>query len=68
MSFLEKNEVIVVAREKTRSVRHGGRKEDRRHSIEEYEEIVRGVDFLESGVARYGPTVNVWAVVMRQVG
>ena len=30
--------------------------------------IVRGVDFLECGVARYGPTVNLWAVVMRQEG
>ena len=29
---------------------------------------MRGVDFLESGVARYGPTVNLWAVVMRQEG
>ena len=29
---------------------------------------MRGVDFLEGGVVSYGPAVNLWAVVMRQVG
>ena len=29
---------------------------------------MRGVDFLEGGVASYGPAVNLWAVVMRQEG
>ena len=29
---------------------------------------MRGVDFLEGGVASYGPAVSLWAVVMRQEG
>ena len=29
---------------------------------------MRGVDFLEGGVASHGPAVNLWAVVMRQEG
>ena len=29
---------------------------------------MRGVDFLEGGMASYGPAVNLWAVVMRQEG
>ena len=29
---------------------------------------MRGVDFLQGGVASYGPAVNLWAVVMRQEG
>ena len=51
-----------------RSVRHGGRRKDRRHSIEEFGDFVRGMDFLEGGVASYGPAVNLWAVVIRQEG
>ena len=27
---------------------------------------MRGVNFLEGGMASYGPAVNLWAVVMRQ--
>ena len=29
---------------------------------------MRGMNFLECGVASYGPAVNLWAVVMRQEG
>ena len=29
---------------------------------------MRGVDFLEGGVASYEPAVNLWAVVMGQEG
>ena len=29
---------------------------------------MRGVDFLEGGVASYGPAVNLWVVVMKQEG